>query len=642
MCTKLQSLDLSSFDTSAATNMGSMFYSCASLQSITLGEDFAFNGNGITTASSKALLPTPTGAAYTGKWVRTEDVLEEYPMTPAAMRDAGTVTPGTWVWQLKPTTYTVVFNYNDSSGTTTSERYSATEAATLPSTEPTSTFPKEFGGWNTVSDGSGTSYNPGDTIPANTYSAGDTVTLYAQWEPYSGPSVAYVYAINPATGNLEIGAQVDYSDSVNGNYEITAPSFIGYTPIEVDECTNVGSIDSISEATWSATAQDPNAISGTFSAAAGEIHIYKVLYSLSGTAFNSVLLLDEDAVVPNVTIPYSITAGTGMAAVPGTSLAVLSPSAATGVTGTPTISNAVFTSSSTTVASAEGVTIDAGEKAAVEPVSVDFSNVSFAQPGIFRYLITEPNSGYSLTYDTQLNDTTNGTRYQRTLDVYVIRDANDNYVIAGFVLHELENAIGEGATTLSDKSAGFVNEYDTLSLTVEADSTGNQSSAEKYFAYTVVITNPSGSEFTVSADWSGGSTSPVPGVASSYTAAEMAAANTEEWTSTAAGVLTHTFYLKEGQEVEINGIPAGATYSVTSVPEDYSPSWEIGALSGETAGTGNQTLNANTLVSFLMTRDGVVPTGVALSILPGMIIMIGGLAALVVMKNRKKEEVADA
>lgn len=358
--------------------------------------------------------------------------------------------------------------------------------------------------------------------------------------------------------------------------------------------------------------------------------------------FNAVLLLDENASVPNATINYSIAPGTGIAAVPGTSMAVLTPSADTGVTGTPTISNAVFTSASTTVTSVEGVTIDAGEKAAVTPVTIDFSNVSFAQPGIFRYVISEPSSGNNMTYDTQLNDTTNGTRYQRVLDVYVVRDANDDYVIGGYVLHEVAGTVAEGATTAADKSAGFVNEYDTLSLTVEADAAGNQSSAEKYFAYTVTITNPSGTEFTVSADWSGGSTSPVPGVASSYTAAEMASANTEEWTSTSAGVLTHTFYLKEGQEVEINGIPAGATYSVTSVPEDYSPSWEIGALSGETAGTGNQTLNANTLVSFLMTREGVVPTGVALSILPGVIIMIGGLATLIVMKNRKKEEGADA
>ena len=50
---------------------------------------------------------------------------------------------------------------------------------TLPTSEPTRTG-YTFMGWNTASDGSGTSYAAGDTY---TLPASDSETLYAQWQP---------------------------------------------------------------------------------------------------------------------------------------------------------------------------------------------------------------------------------------------------------------------------------------------------------------------------------------------------------------------------------------------------------------------------------------------------------------------------
>lgn len=360
--------------------------------------------------------------------------------------------------------------------------------------------------------------------------------------------------------------------------------------------------------------------------------------------FNSVLLLNENSSVPNVTVDYSIEPGTGIAAVPGTSMAVLAPSADTGVTGTPTISNAVFAPGDATVTSVDGVTIDAGEKAVVKPISVDFSDVEFAQPGIFRYVISEPSSGNNMTYDTQLNDTTNGTRYQRVLDVYVVRNASDEYEIGGFVLHEVAGAVNEGETTAADKSSGFVNEYNTTGLTLECQVEGNQSSIDKYFAYTITMQNPGNSAFNVAADWANasGAQNPVANPATSYTNEVITAANTNEWTSNADGSLSKTIYLKDGQKVALDGIPVGTAYSISVAEEDYGPSWVVGSDNGSNDATGNRTLNAVEDVVFTLVREGVVPTGVALSIIPGVILMGAAAAFFFVMKNRKKEEASEA
>lgn len=98
-CTKLAALDVSNFDTSAATSLNWMFYGCESLRSldlsgfdtsaadyryglsgfldgckslrtVTLGQEFAFEGAGLDRQCS---LPTPRGDRLTGRWVSSAD-----------------------------------------------------------------------------------------------------------------------------------------------------------------------------------------------------------------------------------------------------------------------------------------------------------------------------------------------------------------------------------------------------------------------------------------------------------------------------------------------------------------------------------------------------------------------------------------
>ena len=75
----------------------------------------------------------------------------------------------------KPT-YTISYNANGGSGAPSSQTKTYGTALELSSTKPTRTG-YTFNGWNTASDGSGTSYSSGDS-----YTANSAVTLYAQWE----------------------------------------------------------------------------------------------------------------------------------------------------------------------------------------------------------------------------------------------------------------------------------------------------------------------------------------------------------------------------------------------------------------------------------------------------------------------------
>ena len=81
----------------------------------------------------------------------------------------------------EPAMVMVAFNGNGAtSGSMSSIKIPAGESQTLPS----NTFTRDgyvFNGWNTASNGSGTSYADGANYTASTSYAGQTITLYAQW-----------------------------------------------------------------------------------------------------------------------------------------------------------------------------------------------------------------------------------------------------------------------------------------------------------------------------------------------------------------------------------------------------------------------------------------------------------------------------
>lgn len=103
----------------------------------------------------------------------------------------------------KKETYTVTFNANGGIGTMTEQTFTEGEAQVL----SRNVFTYEgftFGGWNTLSDGSGASYTDGQTITATA-----DMILYAQWTsngtnptPQPGNTVTVTFDANGGSGEM--------------------------------------------------------------------------------------------------------------------------------------------------------------------------------------------------------------------------------------------------------------------------------------------------------------------------------------------------------------------------------------------------------------------------------------------------------
>lgn len=353
-------------------------------------------------------------------------------------------------------------------------------------------------------------------------------------------------------------------------------------------------------------------------------------------SFNKFLIVDENARIPAITFSYSIAPGSAIAADTQNNR----PAILAGV-GTPSVDSAVFAtgeSTFSTVQTGDAVTLDSGEKYAKKTVAVNFDDVTFNQPGIYRYVINEDmtdTNNKAVSYDTQTTGTA-GTRY---LDVYV-EDVNDQLVISEYVMHETA-AIPNVQTdrdSAADKSSGFVNEITSHELSFGKEVTGNQGSKDKYFKYTLTISNAQANT-AYEVDLTGAEAAPTKTDATKYTTMS----NPSTITTGSHGVVTEYFYLKDGQYITIKGLPQGYLYELSEDAEDYTGSNGI-AAANNAANTAysdpviNTTgVNADIKTGFTNDRSGVVPTGVLLTIAPFAIgiLLFGALIIFIIAKRRR-------
>ena len=351
------------------------------------------------------------------------------------------------------------------------------------------------------------------------------------------------------------------------------------------------------------------------------------------TTFDTYLVMSADANVPNASFTYKIAAGTAKNYdVNGKKFEVLS-----GV-GTPTISDAdnntdgsqvLFTTADTTYSSLQngdqvknfdGTT----QKYAKKEATIDFTNCTFTEPGIYRYILTESGTNQGISNDAQTN---------RYLDVYVTDNGTglSGLEVTGYVLHANDTEIGAGDTAGSDgvandsKSQGYTNVYATGNLTFKEKVSGNQASRDKYFAYTVEITGATAGT-TYQVDLSKAD-------AESGTNAATIQANRGQTNPTTLTVpagqtsVTGTFYMQNDQEITIRGLAENTGYTVTAKEEDYKVT--PAGVSGYTDAT-NGTIKTTTRAagevktSYMHSREGVIPTGVVLKIFPFAAMMLAG------------------
>ena len=389
------------------------------------------------------------------------------------------------------------------------------------------------------------------------------------------------------------------------------------------------------------------------------------------TTFKKYLIMEAGARVPNVTFSYSVTPGAARSeSTSDNSVMQVLP----GI-GTPKISSTAFKPGDATAASLQTGDIDVarkaasrgsgltaqtgvefepakGEKYAVQTATVDFSGIRFSEPGIYRYIIAEMASAQDeakgIMHD---NDT------DRVLDVYVTDDGNGALKVSSYVLHteDADVKIGSnmgsndtGSTSkaqpagepLEDKTDGFTNEYKANDLTFKMEVSGNQASRDKWFALTLKLDNlTAGDKYTVSLADDGdpntadGNADAVSGNTAATIPANAGKTNVTELTVSPDGTVEQTFYLQHGQSIAVRSLPLNAAYDVSENEEDY--------LAKESALEGFKdpvrgTTEKDVLTSYLNIRDGVIPTGVPLALLPGLGAVAAGGAGLALFAIRRR------
>lgn len=363
------------------------------------------------------------------------------------------------------------------------------------------------------------------------------------------------------------------------------------------------------------------------------------------TTFDKFLVMDKQANVPNATFTYAVTAGAAKTYnVADKKFQVLAGVDADKITmagvGT-TAKNTIAYASTDTTANDENTMVKnyekGTEKYAKKTATLDLSAVQFTEPGVYRYIITESGTNQAVTNDADLT---------RVLDVYVNdatgEDGIKKLTIAGYVLHSNENdepdvAAGENAGStgayVATKSQGFTNEYDTSDLTFKKEVAGNQASHDKYFKFTVKITNAvKDTVYTVDVD-KADATSKTNAATITDNAGKN---NVTSMTVGTDGTISQDFYLQHGQEIKIQGIAKDTKYEVTENEEDYKS--EVAVVAGYTDAAKGTIASADLKTSYKNTRDGVIPTGVIMAVAPFAAVTLLGAVGMVTIKMRKKED----
>lgn len=369
------------------------------------------------------------------------------------------------------------------------------------------------------------------------------------------------------------------------------------------------------------------------------------------TTFDKYLVMDQQANVPNASFTYDVTAGTAKAYdVAGKKFQVLAGVDADKVTmagvGTTTANIITYKQGDTTKQDENDLVKNYDkdtEKYAVKTATLDFSQVQFTEPGVYRYILTESGDNQAITNDADLT---------RVVDVYV-DDAsavgedgtlNKKLKIAGYVLHSNADdapdvAAGEnmGSTGayVATKSQGFTNEYDTSDLTFRKEVKGNQASHDKYFEFTVTITGAvEGTVYDVditNADATSGNNA---ATITENTGKE----NVTSLTVGKGGTVTQKFYLQHGQEVKIQGIAKDTKYDVIENKEDYKST--PAGITNYTDAVNGTVVSTDLKTSYLNTREGSIPTGVIMTVAPfAAVTLLGGFGiAKLSMKKRRDDE----
>ena len=371
-----------------------------------------------------------------------------------------------------------------------------------------------------------------------------------------------------------------------------------------------------------------------------------------------VLDMPIDTKVPSCGFIFTIEAGTAIPADTG-KFAVL-PGLFTDDGAYPQIAKVAFTANEDKDSPAVAGTTSSCTK----PTAIDFTGVEFSEPGVYRYVITEDTDAPTYSNVGVGND----EYIYRILDIYV-EDNNGSLAIAKTIMTKSTTKTPEAPEHDGDytaiKSDSFINKYPTNTLSISKTVTGNQGSKDEYFKFTIKLDETS----TVTIDDAllfpitgldnnnQGSVNTITENSASknkgYTVDIIDAANKVASISGADLKAGYDVYLQHSDTVTLSGLVPGCKFTITEENGDYAVSTEIKKPKDDGSGdetvadedTQNDeivkgTMDKTTKVAFTNDKDGIIPTGVILSVAPWAIAGVVILAGVVffAIRSRKKYE----
>ena len=269
--------------------------------------------------------------------------------------------------------------------------------------------------------------------------------------------------------------------------------------------------------------------------------------------------------------------------------------------------------------------------------------------GVYKFTLKHGESGtFTLPVDSQ----------------YTVTEESDERYTQTHVIDSGATVTGvsTGSQTLSDDATvAYNNRKDKMNLTVSKAVDGSIGSRSKYFK--VVITVANAGDTVMELDMSQAETSGITqNAVTTYTVDEMIAVNARDDDTgnsgqqviTANGEAAITVYIRHGQSVTLKDVPVGAAYTVTELPQGYTPSLALtgdqktgdaGGNAGSDIPTGDRVASAedtymldDAQLDWTNTLEAEVPTGVYTSVAPAAlsIAMALSLLALTRLGRRKK------
>lgn len=325
--------------------------------------------------------------------------------------------------------------------------------------------------------------------------------------------------------------------------------------------------------------------------------------AVTGIKFNKTIDMTyaTGATVPSATYQYEIEPGVRVAAGDDSPEIVAGPSGAK-------ITESISFSAST---------------ANTLPITVDLSNVTFENPGIYRYKITEKDPEDVAGLATSAND---DILY---LDVFVeLKDGTPtitNYQMSTQLESPTYSEDGEKVEYKTPKFSGEdKDEYTTYTLTVIKEVSGTMADTDRNYSFTINFTNlDDGAKVSYNNSQSNGASNGTTSVTTTLNPNDVAT---------------------NGDRVVISGIPSDAKYTIAeTLDEGEGYTVKVGTDELEYREGKYTTKEAtqgaeNDIVTVVNERNAVSPTGIAMDIAPYALLVIVAAAGCFVFLRKRRED----